>query len=290
MCLISMQRPSIVFWRRLKCFLFVSRLFTEPVKTTYVPKNRPSWDSSKDYFSAESSVERGNSSNGGLLFASFGNHAPENDGNEALPAAEKKSSRGLEPKPQKTTSNKTRKASTTMKTRQKLPTASDRLFSEDTLNYIAEDLDEFRIDGNDSVDVFSSPMPQPQDDKGAALETPVALTFTKSPLCNLSPILVQKPPPTSSTVDKFSPLLCQKATSTPTLAGPAKPKGLSQQEAQNFKLPSLCYNVESRYVSEMIARKGGKNWRRSVKCTTPDRRGTVVCGCLPKLLFGFFLP
>ena len=73
-----------------------SRLFTGPIKTTYVPKQNlcTSWGSSKEYVSAESSLEKENSNNG-LLFASFSRPDDEDDHRKSLAVDDKKKKKTL---------------------------------------------------------------------------------------------------------------------------------------------------------------------------------------------------
>ena len=140
----------------------ISRLFSGgPIKTTYVPKQNPStsWGSSKDYASAESYLEKENSNNG-LLFASFGkadDDVYEQEGQDRKSLAIDRGG-GLIKKSQKGYKTGALKKKTSSKSSiatgrgRKKHTDRDRLFSNDTLNYV--------VKGIDAVEIS----PKPNDD------------------------------------------------------------------------------------------------------------------------------
>jgi hypothetical protein len=228
------------------------KLFAGPVKTNNAPKSGNSWEqsSSKEYHSAESTLEKDmDSSNGGtgLLFASFGK---QNSIDERKAAAK---------------CRKPRKGNFTKQNRN-----IDRLFSEDTLEFAVDAISALKIadiaaeksneDNNDSIDVFASP--EPDHSAASKTRTPVIIQFSKS---YLSP----------ATESSLSPAIGLQATSTPTLG--VKPM-MNVSDHEFPKSPVAANEGARLVVPELVARKGGKNWRRSERRTTMVN-STIYVSC-----------
>ena len=265
--------------------LFLCRLFTSgPIRGhTSVGKGKsnpspPSWvSSSKEYFSCDSSVEKENSSSlsEAGLFSSFSQRldllGQDKDKPASASAAKNKTSEPRKPK----------KKANVLAVPVIGKKASDRGFSDETLNYVASGLGAISLNESSSAsyDVFTSPV---------VTATPVGRDQAMTKMAKGETIEEEEEETKEVEGPKFSPAIGQaQATSTPNLVKVR----LSVAEA----LLQSPLNIGM--ASDLIHRKGGKRWRRSSMAPpalappplastaslalAPELNGSTIGACTP---------
>ena len=266
--------------------LFLCRLFTSgPIRGhTSVGKGKsnpspPSWvSSSKEYFSCDSSVEKENSSSlsEAGLFSSFSQRLDllgqdKDKPASAASAAKNKTSESRKPK----------KKANVLAVPVIGKKASDRGFSDETLNYVASGLGAISLNESSSAsyDVFTSPV---------VTATPVSdQAMTK--MAKGETIGEEEEETKEVEGPKFSPAAIgqAQATSTPNLVK------VRLSVAESLLQSPLNIGM----ASDLIHRKGGKRWRRSsmappalappqsasaaLLALAPELNGSTIGACTP---------
>ena len=266
--------------------LFLCRLFTSgPIRGhTSVGKGKsnpspPSWvSSSKEYFSCDSSVEKENSSSlsEAGLFSSFSQRLDllgqdKDKPASAASAAKNKTSESRKPK----------KKANVLAVPVIGKKASDRGFSDETLNYVASGLGAISLNESSSAsyDVFTSPV---------VTATPVGRDQAMTKMAKGETIEEEEEETKEVEGPKFSPAIGQaQATSTPNLVK------VRLSVAESLLQSPLNIGM----ASDLIHRKGGKRWRRSsmappalappqsasaaLLALAPELNGSTIGACTP---------
>ena len=200
---------------------------------------------------SSSTSELTESSNSNLLFASFDHASPL------------KESAKNDEKPKKPRKKKTEKVLT-------IPEVTRRHFSDKTLEIVAEEMEKLKVKRQDSSDVSDDVFNSPEQAGGCLLKieenspTFIGMQATSTPnlgYLRLSEVVVSAPSPSTEEVEKES------VKSPPRLSLFLPPK------------PPLV-----KPATELIPRKGGKHWRRSIvrmsnvagSAAVDNRRATVL--------------
>ena len=266
--------------------LFLCRLFTSgPIRGhTSVGKGKsnpspPSWvSSSKEYFSCDSSVEKENSSSlsEAGLFSSFSQRldllGQDKDKPASASAAKNKTSESRKPK----------KKANVLAVPVIGKKASDRGFSDETLNYVASGLGAISLNESSSAsyDVFTSPV---------VTATPVGRDQAMTKMAKGETIEEEEEETKEVEGPKFSPAAIgqAQATSTPNLVK------VRLSVAESLLQSPLNIGM----ASDLIHRKGGKRWRRSsmappalappqsasaaLLALAPELNGSTIGACTP---------
>ena len=198
----------------------------------------PTWvSSSKEYFSSDSSMDKENSSIG--LFSSFSERLDLLGQDKDKPGKKTAAlTTHKKPPPPKKKVVAAAKAVSPVIQRK----ISDRILSEDTLNYVASDLEAISLNEL-SKEAFTSPV----------IATASSPVMTKKAMA-IPPILVEETEENETVEEEiFSPVIGQApAMSTPNLVK------VRLSVAESLQSP-----LNSGMATELIHRRGGKRWRRS---------------------------
>ena len=274
-------------------FVLERLLKTGPIRSTAASTSSKGFNCSSTPPTAESSKENSN-----LLFASFDNASP-------LTTKSKK-----KPMPRKTAKSSARSTTKSFNEKGlKVPDMIKGRFSDDTLNFVAEGLQRLEVveegvdSSNQSDDVFKSP--KTQDERSQAEDQADGTNLSEDIFHSPEPLGV--PDRGGGGQSENSPFIGMQATSTPNLRLPSaqltvsaskEPSGYNASEAEvevekeSLKSPLLVPSTsrlqqglvfsQQRHTittpgSELVKRKGGKHWRRSIRgFLTDNRRATMV--------------
>lgn len=258
--------------------MFLCRLFTSgPIRgRTSVGKGKsnpspPSWvSSSKEYFSCDSSVEKENSSSlseAAGLFSSFSQRLDLLGQDKDKPAST--ASASAKNKTSEQPPRKPKKKANVLAVPVIGKRASDRGFSDETLNYVASGLGAISLNESSSAsyDVFTSPV--------VAAATTAAVDDDQA-MTKMAKGETIEEEETKEVEPKFSPVIGQaQATSTPNLVK------VRLSVAESLLQSPLNIGM----ASDLIHRKGGKRWRRSsmAPALVPPAASAALLALAPEL-------